>query len=347
VPARGPLEHRRVVDVSEHLSGQYASRLMAALGAQVTQIEPDGGSRIRHLLPRNEQTNDSYLFEVLSRGKRLLTVAEADAWAHDVREASLVICGPADSAPLHGLRDSARVTGLVTDFGESGPRAAWRGSEMIHQALGGAMYVTGEKKREPLYGCSYRSYFSAGLALFSGMLAALQVRDSSGDPVPQTVEVTVTETVAAMAQNGATQFNYNGSWQDRGEYPGLMERIKCADGWVVVFALRHWPELCAAFGLDDMAGDPRFATPGIRQENWDAALAAFRAVASRTRADDLVERAQAGKACVERMYTLDEVLASPHYAARGIFRIGEKVLDVGPAWRLSATPAWRSGGANS
>jgi CoA:oxalate CoA-transferase len=341
LPARGPLEHLRVVDVSEHLSGQYASRLMAAMGAQVTQVEPDGGSRIRQLLPQNDQTEDSYVFEVLSRGKRVLTVADEAEWAGDVRDANVIICGPAESAPLCGLRDTGRITGVVTDFGESGPRAAWHGSEMIHQALGGAMYVTGDKNREPLYGCSYRSYFSTGLALFSGLLAALQVTDASGEPVPQTVEVTVTETVSAMAQNGATQYNYNGSWQGRGEYPGLMERIRCADGWVVLFALRHWPELCAAFGLHDMADDPRFATPGVREENWEAALAAFRAVASRTPADELVERAQAGKACVERMYTLEEVLTSQHYAARGIFRTDEKAFDLGPAWRLSATPLWR------
>jgi CoA:oxalate CoA-transferase len=336
----GPLEHLSVVDLSEHLSGQYAARLMAAMGAQVTQIEPGGGSCIRELPPRGE-SNESYLFEVLSRGKRLVAVAEEAECSAAIRDATLMICGPAASAPLPGLRDAARITGLVTDFGESGPRAAWRGSEMIHQAIGGAMYVTGERKREPLYGCSYRAYFSAGLALFNGLLAALQVRDAAGEPVPQTVEVTVTETVAAMAQNGATQYNYNGSWQGRGEYPGLMERIKCADGWVVLFALRHWPELCAAFGLDHMATDPRFASPGVRQENWDTALAAFRAVAARTPADDLVERAQARKACVERMYSLDEVLASDHYAERGIFRTGQKVLDLGPAWRLSATPAWR------
>jgi crotonobetainyl-CoA:carnitine CoA-transferase CaiB-like acyl-CoA transferase len=337
---RGPLGHLRVVDVSEHLSGQYASRLLAAMGAQVTLIEPEGGSRVRRLHPRDGQTGESYVFQVLSRGKHVVSAADEEQWAGQVRDANLVISGLSPAVPEHRLRDGAHIAGIVSDFGASGPRAAWRGSEMIHQALGGAMYVTGEKDREPLYGCSYRSYFSTGVALLSGLLAALQVVDESGTPVPQAVEVTVAETAASMAQNGATQYNYNGSWQGRGEYPGLMERIRSADGWVVIFALRHWPEFCAAFGLPELAADPRFATPGRREENWAEALAAFRSVAARRRAEELVEPAQARKACVEQMNALADALESRQFAAREFFRREGNVLGLGPAWRLSETPRW-------
>ena len=336
----GPLGHLRVIDASEHLSGQYAARLLAAMGAQVTLIEPEGGSRIRRLHPRDAQQGESYVFEVLNRGKRVVSVEDEARWAAQARDANLVISGLSQVIPDDRLRDGAHIAGVVSDFGASGPRAAWRGSEMIHQALGGAMYVTGEKDREPLYGCSYRSYFSTGVALFSGLLAALQVVDESGTPVPQTVEVTVAETAAAMAQNGATQYNYNGSWQGRGEYPGLMERLKCADGWVVMFALRHWPEFCAAFGLPELAADPRFATPGSREENWAEALAAFRSVAARSRAAELVEPAQARKACVEQMNALKDALESRHFEAREFFRREENALSLGPAWRLSANPFW-------
>jgi crotonobetainyl-CoA:carnitine CoA-transferase CaiB-like acyl-CoA transferase len=338
---RGPLEHLRVIDVSEHLSGQYAARLLAAMGARVTLIEPEGGSRVRRLHPRDARTGESYVFQVLSRGKHLVSALDEGEWAGQVGDADLVISGLSQVVPDHQLRDGAHISGIVSDFGASGPRAAWRGSEMIHQALGGAMYVTGEKDREPLYGCSYRSYFSTGVALLSGLLAALQVVDESGTPVPQAVEVTVAETAASMAQNGATQYNYNGSWQGRGEYPGLMERLKCADGWVVIFALRHWPEFCAAFGVPELAADPRFATPGSREGNWAEALAAFRSVAAQRRAAELVEPAQAGKACVEQMNALADALDSRHFGERELFRREGKVLGLGPAWRLSATPLWR------
>jgi crotonobetainyl-CoA:carnitine CoA-transferase CaiB-like acyl-CoA transferase len=338
---RGPLGHLRVIDASEHLSGQYAARLLAAMGARVTLVEPEGGSRIRRLHPRDAQGGESYVFAVLNRGKRVVSVADEAQWAAQARDANLVISGLSQVIPADRLRDGAHIAGIVSDFGANGPRAAWRGSEMIHQALGGAMYVTGEKDREPLYGCSYRSYFSTGVALFSGLLAALQVVDESGTPVPQTVEVTVAETAASMAQNGATQYNYNGSWQGRGEYPGLMERLKCADGWVVMFALRHWPEFCAAFGLPELAADPRFATPGSREENWAEALAAFRSVAARSRAAELVEPAQARKACVEQMNALKDALESRHFGAREFFRREENALSLGPAWRLNATPFWR------
>jgi crotonobetainyl-CoA:carnitine CoA-transferase CaiB-like acyl-CoA transferase len=212
---------------------------------------------------------------------------------------------------------------------------------MIHQALGGAMYVTGDPSRQPLYGCSYRSYFATGLALFNGLLAALQVRGQAGELIPQQVEVSVAETAASMSQNGATVYNYNGQWQRRGEYPGLMARVKCRDGWVVVFALRHWKELCNAFGLPEMASDPRYASPATRTENWSSALAAFRDAASEMDADDLVFRAQSGKGCVERMSTLGDVLGSEHFAARGFLRSHDQEMRLGPAWRLTKSREWR------
>jgi crotonobetainyl-CoA:carnitine CoA-transferase CaiB-like acyl-CoA transferase len=258
-----------------------------------------------------------------------------------MRTADLVITSFAGPISETLYSDEDHITGLVSDFGNSGPRSGWRGSEMVHQALGGAMYVTGDSDREPLYGCSYRSYFATGLALFSGLLAALQVRDDAGEAIRQRVEVSVSETAASMSQNGATIYNYNGTWQRRGDYPGLMERIKCRDGWVVVFALRHWGELCTAFGLPEMATDPRYANPSRRTKNWSSALAAFTEAASKMAADDLVERAQAGKGCVERMNTLEDVLRSPQYLARGFVRSEEGELKLGAAWRLTGSPGWR------
>ena len=226
------------------------------------QVEPPGGSHVRRLPPKSPATGESFLYRVLARGKEIYPV---DLGLDEIRSrlgrADMVITSPTGVTiePAVGATER-HVTGLVSDFGTSGPRASWHGSEMIHQALGGAMYVTGDPRRKPLYGCSYRSYFATGLALFSGLLAAMQVRSQGGELISQLVEVSVAETAASMSQNGATVYNYNGQWQRRGEYPGLMARVRCRDGWVVVFALRHWKELCDAFGLPEMASDPRYAS---------------------------------------------------------------------------------------
>jgi crotonobetainyl-CoA:carnitine CoA-transferase CaiB-like acyl-CoA transferase len=337
-----PLGHVAAVDLSDHLSGQYASRLLAALGAEVMQVEPPGGSQVRRLPPKSQATGESYLYAVLARGKEIYPVEMGTGEIRSrIERADLVITSPTGVSIEPAAREmGSHVTGLVSDFGRSGPRARWRGSEMIHQALGGAMYVTGDPRRKPLYGCSYRSYFATGLALFNGLLAGLQVRGQAGELIPQQVEVSVAETVASMSQNGATVYNYNGRWQRRGEYPGLMARVQCRDGWVVVFALRHWKELCNAFGLPEMASDPRYANPAVRTENWPSALAAFEDAAAEMAADDLVYRAQSGKGCVERMSTLGDVLGSEHFVARGFLGSDDHEMRLGPAWRLTGSRDW-------
>jgi crotonobetainyl-CoA:carnitine CoA-transferase CaiB-like acyl-CoA transferase len=66
----GPLAGLRVLDLSEHISGQYATRLMAGLGAEVTLGEPPGGSALRNVPPFSGPSGRSMLFWHLNLGKR-------------------------------------------------------------------------------------------------------------------------------------------------------------------------------------------------------------------------------------------------------------------------------------
>lgn len=350
----GPLDGLRVVDASEHLSGQYATRLMCALGAQVTLVEPPTGSRIRRFPPYST-SGASQLFRHINLGKHSValdtdTPTGAGLLGRLTSSADVLVVGHR-LADIRTRADLATHTVVchVSDFGRTGPRAEWRGGEMIHQALAGLMYVTGDGEKEPIYGCGYRAYYAAGVAAFNTVLVALQVRDDAGDAVGQDVEVTVAETAAAMAQNGATVYDYNGTWARRGKYRGLIARIQCADGWVVVFGLRHWPELCTAFNCAELADDPRFATPAARTDNWNSAIAMFRERSRNRPAAEIVDTAQAGKACVEHMNNLQDVLGSTHLQARGFFRRqpqdDESFLVLGPAWRMSESSRWSAGPA--
>lgn len=345
-----PLAHLRVIDASEHIAGQHAARLFAALGASVVLVEPEGGSSIRQLPPFDARDGASLLFCHLNLGKQRRVIewpspAGAEALAELSSEADVVITNPATAAVLPAEQIAGQVRAVVSDFGAVGPYAEWRGSEMVHQALAGVMFVTGDPEREPLYGCSYRAYFATGAALFNGALAALQVRSPTGDVVGQQVEVTVAETTASMAQCGATIFNYNGSWHHRGKYRGLLARLQCADGWIVVFGLRHWADLCYAFECPALATDPRFMSPAARLDHWAEAIELFAVKCRSMSADAVVHRAQSKKACVERMATLSEVLESKHFAERDFFshvKDGEiERLVLGPAWRMSESPGWQ------
>jgi crotonobetainyl-CoA:carnitine CoA-transferase CaiB-like acyl-CoA transferase len=349
--APGPLDGLRVADLSEHFSGQYASRLMAGLGAQVTLIEPPGGSRLRRLEPFSEKSGRSLAFWHTNLSKQsvcappLTTAAGAAIVQQMAADSDVIIVG--ESAAQFRARievPGSAVVCEVSDFGRAGPYSHWRGSEMIHQALGGSMLVTGDPDREPLYGCGNRVYYAAGLVTFNSVLAALQLRGADGSTVGQDVEVVVAEVAASMAQNGSTVYQYNGTWARRGKYRGLLARVQCADGWVVVFGLRHWSDLCDAFQVPELAEDPRFKPPAARMQNWPAAVAILAERARSRQADDIVAAAQINKACVEKMNTLGDVVHWDHLAARHFFDRreidGEELLVLQAPWQMSESSRW-------
>jgi crotonobetainyl-CoA:carnitine CoA-transferase CaiB-like acyl-CoA transferase len=347
----GPLDGLRVADLSEHFSGQYAARLLAGLGARVTLIEPPGGSRLRATPPFSDRTGRSLPFWQANLAKQSVcappvTTAEGAAVAAPIIAGSDVVILGESAAAVRACVEipDAAIVCEVSDFGRYGPYAHWRGSEMIHQALGGTMLVTGDPDREPLYGCGNRVYYASGLVTFNSILAALQVRAPDGGQVGQDVEVAVAEVAASMQQNGSTVYHYNGTWARRGKYRGLLARIPCADGWVVVFGLRHWADLCEAFQTPELAEDPRFKSPAARMENWPQAIAILSERARHRPAGDIVRAAQAKKACVETMNTLRDVVHWDHLAARGFLdhlaSDGEELLVLAAPWRMSESGRW-------
>jgi crotonobetainyl-CoA:carnitine CoA-transferase CaiB-like acyl-CoA transferase len=349
--APGPLDGLRVADLSEHFSGQYASRLMAGLGAEVTLVEPPGGSRLRGQAPYSDKSGRSLSFWQGNLAKQSVcappvSTAEGAAIVRRIAGDSDVIIIGESAADFRAGIDvpASAIVCEVSDFGRSGPYSHWRGSEMIHQALGGTMLVTGDPDREPLYGCGNRVYYASGLVIFNSVVAALQVRNPDGGQVGQDLEVAVAEVAASMAQNGSTIYRYNGTWARRGKYRGLLTRIQCAGGWVVVFGLRHWSDLCDAFEAPELADDPRFKSPAARMQHWPEAIAILSERAAGRPADDIVVAAQANKACVEKMNTLDDVVHWDHLAARHFLdhrdSEGEQLLVLGAPWRMSESGRW-------
>jgi crotonobetainyl-CoA:carnitine CoA-transferase CaiB-like acyl-CoA transferase len=338
------LEGIRVLDLSESVAGQFCSRIMADHGAAVTLVEPPGGSVIRSRGPRG-RAGDSLLFWHLNTGKGSIVLdwRTPVGWKHLgelCENADVVIVGPVlDRAPLRAVNPRL-ITCLVSEFGETGPYAAWQGSEMIHQALGGVMAVTGDEGRQPLYGTGQRAYYTAGATAYIGVMAALLARELTGEG--QEVEATTMESVAAIGQNFATQYFYNGTFPIRGRYPNPLVTLQCRDGWVVLFALRRWPEICQVFGVLELAADPRFARLTVRMKNWDEAAAILREQVRGLSAFRLVEEGQARKVAISLAMDLQALQEDRHLRSRGFWQTvaapdGDRMI-LGPMFRMSATP---------
>ena len=323
----------KVVDATSTAAGQFCGRLFADYGAEVILVEPPGGTATRAESPFDDQ--GSLLFRHLNQGKAGFTWDRGDAAGdleldHLVGEADVVLADVGD--PI-AARAEGSIVCRVSDFGEHGPYRRWRGAEIVHQALSGVMFTTGDQSREPLYGVGRRTAYACGATAYISCLAALIWRDRTGER--QAVEAITAEATAAMAQNLVTQYAYSRTYASRRQYPGMLAQLPCRDGWLVLFALRGWPAICRIFGVPQVAEDPRFANIAALRRNWADAVAILREQAAGRGVDELIEQLQRAKVSSSRIPTLPELLETPQYVGRGMFRKDPdgRLDSLGPVFR--------------
>src|SRR5262249_39716852 len=125
-----------VIDLSESIGGQYCARLLADFGADVTLVEPLGGSRIRALPPfsARDAPGESLLFFHLNMGKRSVAIdhetAEGRAALRGLlRSADVAILPAGLGVDFSTDLDPACIAAIVSPFGSDGPLAHWKGPE--------------------------------------------------------------------------------------------------------------------------------------------------------------------------------------------------------------------------
>ena len=178
----GALEGVRVVELGHGIAGPFAARLLGDLGADVIKVEPPHGEFGRGLGPGTETddgtpTHASLLFDMLNWNKRGLSLDLGADGAVDVlrplvESADIVISsfrpgtlerwsmGP---DVLRGWNPRLVVTS-ITNFGCTGPRASWDGSDLVFYAMSGVMHMSGKKlPREPIKHGLRQSLYGAGL----------------------------------------------------------------------------------------------------------------------------------------------------------------------------------------
>lgn len=334
----------RVVDICHGLSGRYCARLFADFGARVERFELGA---VEDYSVATAVELAVYLARHLDTGKELQE--PPSRWGIDraVRDAlggaDLIICDQVHAPLIEGEVDGLQpVIVLTRDFGD-GERAEWKGCELIHQALGGAMYTTGRPGLKPIYGLGRRAYYAAGVTAYVSALAALIERGATGKG--QTVEVSTEDAVLAMSQNLVAQYSYSRAFPSRSAYPGMLAQVRCRDGWLVLFALRGWRDLCDVFGLVDLKDDERFRSPAALRRNWPEALTSIEIAARDRICDELVAALQARKISCAKAIDVPALFTTQHYIKRGILPqtpvLGSTGGGLGPVFRVHHDTARR------
>ena len=198
----GMLSGLRVIEVADEL-GEYCGLLLAGLGAEVIKIEPPGGSPTRRIGPfagTDPHPEKSLFFWNYNRGKKSIVL---EPGVPQDRASLLKLLGGADilldssagefareldaGKPLAELFPSLIVARL-TAFGDTGPWKDFKGSDLIHLALGGVMMncgydadPSGRYDVAPIAPQIWHAYHIAGEQLAAGIAAALLHRQRTGE----------------------------------------------------------------------------------------------------------------------------------------------------------------------
>lgn len=349
----------RVLDITQVMAGPFCAMLLGDLGADVIKVEPPGGDSTRHMAGSTGRESPS--FWAVNRNKRGIVVnlkdprgqeivrrlaVRADILVENYRPGVMKSFGLSyeDLRPLNpGL-----IYCSISGYGQTGPYAQRGGFDLVAQGMSGIMSVTGEPGRPPVKCGIPVADLGAGLFAAHAILAAYVYRLRTGQG--QHIDTSLLEAGIALSVWEATQY-----FSGRG-VPGPMgsahrmsapyQAVRCADGYINIGAAnqRTWERLCHALGLAHLIDRPEYATDALRVQHREQLIAEIEAVTSQQPRDYWLAVLEAAGVPCGPILNYAEVFADPHVQARGMVQeidhpVGGRIRQIGPAVKLSATPA--------
>jgi crotonobetainyl-CoA:carnitine CoA-transferase CaiB-like acyl-CoA transferase len=281
----GPLAGLRVADFSRVLAGPYATMMLGDLGAEIIKVErPPRGDDTRAWGPPHAPDGTSTYFQSVNRNKRSVWLDlgdpadRAEAWDLATSADVLVENLAPGTMARFGLgyeTVSAANPGVVyasiSGFG-AGAGAAMPGYDLLVQAMGGLMSITGQSADQPTKVGVALVDVLTGLHATVGILAALHERNRSGRGQHVSVNL-LSSTLSALVNQAQAVIGAGSVPRAMGNsHPSIApyETLTTADG-VIVLAVgndRQFRVLCEVLGLD-LADDPDYATNPARVAHRD------------------------------------------------------------------------------
>jgi len=348
-----PLAGLRVLDLSRVLAGPLAAQTLADMGADVIKVERPGmGDETRGFPPFSASGAYSSYFGSVNRGKKSLTVnldtAEGQQIVHELAARSDVLIEnfKAGSLQKMGL-DFATLSATnprliycsITGFGQTGPHRHRAGYDMVIQAMGGLMSLTGESDNPPVKAGVAIADVTCALYAVSAILAALYERERS--QMGQHIDLALLDVQIASLVNHGSSFLMTGKVPERhgNAHASIVpyQVFETAEGSMVIAAANdaQFEKLAGILGLPELTKDPHYSTNDARVRNREVLVPVLeerlRSRAARQWMNDL------DKAGVPAgpINFLDDVFADPQIEAHDL--IAEYPSQDGPI-RLVGNP---------
>ena len=352
-----PLDNITVLDLTHVLAGPFASMTMVDLGAKVIKVERPGAGDDTRAFPPFKNDKSAY-FAALNHGKKSIALdlkaeqdralferllARADVILENYRPGTMEKLGYGWDT-LHA-RHPGLIYGAVSGFGHTGPDALRPAYDMVVQARGGVMSITGEKDREPVRVGASIGDIVAGMFMLQGVLAALYERERTG--LGRQVDVGMLDGQLAILEHAVAITSVTGTppGPTGARHPSItpFETFHASDGLFVIAAGNDvlFERLCETLGLP-LADDPRFATNPARCENARLLKRLIEAVTLDNTKAYWIETLETAGVPTGPIQNVAEVMQDPQILARNMV---VDVLDHAgqPAYTTAGNPIKLSG----
>ncbi len=331
-----PLSGIRVIEVGQLLAGPFAGAMLAYYGAEVIKIEPPGGDPIRRW--RTLKNGTSLWWASLGRNKKSLGLdlkqaegrallrelsRDADVLIENFRPGVMEEWGLGPDTLLGDNPDL--IYSRVSGYGQSGPYAHKPGFASVCEAFSGFRYLNGFPEQAPVRpNLSIGDTISAMHAVI-GILLSLTGR-LRGRTTGQVVDVALYESMFNLLE--AVVPEYSGAGQIRQPAGTTVTGIvptntyRCSDGKFVVIGGNGdsiYRRLMEAIGRQDLAHDPALADNAGRVEHETTIDGAISAWCASNTASAVIQCLETARVPVGPIYNVADMMADPHYQARGLF----------------------------
>jgi crotonobetainyl-CoA:carnitine CoA-transferase CaiB-like acyl-CoA transferase len=357
------LEGVRILDFTQYLSGPHCTSVLSELGAEIIKIEMPGKGEPERLAMPMTPKRESYQFLSYNRGKKSITLNLKSSKGLEIARK---LAGKVDVLVENFAPGGMERLGLsyeevskinprilyasISGFGQTGPRRNDVSYDVVAQAMGGLMSVTGYADGEPLKAGISLGDYMGGYNGVIAILAALYYRTVTGEG--QAIDISMQDGIWAMV------------FPDRADYfdtrivpKRIGNRLSSSapfgaynarDGYVVICTITdpQWQKVLQAMGREDLSGEPRYATRENRTKNMtevDGLVQAW--CMERTVEEVLAILKKSGVPC-SPLPTFDQVAADPQLLSREMIveveqPVSGKVKLSGSVYKMSKTPGDR------
>ena len=361
-----PLKDLRVLDFTIMLAGPYATMMLADCGAEVLKIErPGTGDNTRSIGPfstTDPRRQAGGFFLSIGRNKKSVTIdlkhPKGIQLARELVKKSDVVVenfrpGVMDRLGL-GYSELSRVNPRIvytsiSGFGQTGPYKDRPSFDLIAQAMGGVMAMTGAKDGPPCkVGPGIGDVWAASLAAYATMVAVVSAMKTGRG---QHVECAMYDSMLYMIERAIMMYSMAGivSRPVGNAHPlyAPYDCFKTKDGKYVVLAGHwdnQWRNLCRAMRREDLIEDPRFGSMWDRAQNYESLRSLIQGWVLNRKRDEILSLLIEYDVPVGPVNTVEDIFACPQVKAREMLSevhhpIAGRLNIVGVPMKFSETPA--------